>query len=487
MSARNTDRNSPTFTESGSSRKTPAPVRLKADFHYHFLGVGGIGMSALAATMKEWGYQVSGSDARESETLDTLAAAGIPVSIGHDPASLRNADAVVYSTAIGKANPIWREVDRLNLECYHRAEILGALAAERRSLAVTGTHGKTTTSAALAVGLIKAGWDPTVIVGGHVAQLNGSNQRSGAGPWLVCEADESDGSFVHLSPEAVLLTNVEEDHLDYHGSLGNLMEAFRRFLDRLKPEGLLVYCCDDPLADQLGRQWPGRSITYGLSESAECRVHLSRQKASGMDLELHMGNRVQKLSSPLGGQQNALNLAGVYALGMGLGVPEAPLLEGLSEFQGVARRQQYLGELGDLKLFDDYAHHPTEIKVTLEQFLATHGEPLMVVFQPHLYSRTLHFADEFAQALRLATHVFVTEIYGAREQPVAGVSGRMIVERMRDHPSVHFLPDWEEMIRLVKNDILPPGVLLTLGAGDITRLGPALLKELGTGKEGEKE
>lgn len=460
-----------------SPSATPAPEArpLRPDWHYHFLGIGGIGMSALAEILHGRGIRVSGSDQQGSATLEALGAAGIPVRVGHVPQALQGADAVVYTTAIGADHAIWGEVERLGIPAIHRAELLARLAAGQRTIAVCGTHGKTTTTAALAHVLTAAGWDPTALVGGHVAQLNGRNYRLGGSAWLVCEADESDGSFLHLAPEAIVLTNIEADHLDHHGSLDNLVAAFGEFLRRLPPGGVLVYGADDPAAEHLCRAWPGRAVSYGTAEQADVRVHVERLDRNGTALVLIRRGRQWRLASPLVGHHNAANLCAVFALAMELGMPETPLLAALGEFRGVERRQQYLGRVAGLEVYDDYAHHPTEIRATLETFLVTHGEPLTVIFQPHLYSRTAHFADAFSEALRPATRIYVTEIYGARERPVEGVSGRMLVDRLRGHRASYFLPHWRELVPRVEAGEIPPGVLLTLGAGDITGLGPLLL------------
>ncbi|HEX9843829.1 MAG TPA: UDP-N-acetylmuramate--L-alanine ligase [bacterium] len=455
-----------------------APVRLRADWHYHFLGIGGIGMSALAEWLHARGLRVSGSDTQPGPVLERLNRLGIRTSLGHDARALDGADAVVYTTAVRETHPIWAEVQRRALPRLHRAELLGALAAGRRTLAVTGTHGKTTSTAALAHALTAAGWAPTALVGGHVPQWEGRNLRLGEGPWLVCEADESDGSFVHLAPEAVLLTNVEEDHLDFHGTLANLHAAFGAFLRRIQAGGRLVYCAEDPAAAAIAAAHEGDRLSYGFGAGVGARVDVLGLGPEGTRLRLSCQGETHTLTTPLVGRHNALNLCGVFALARAVGAPAEGVLAGLADFRGVARRQQYLGRAGGLAIYDDYAHHPTEIRATLESFRATHDEPLTVVFQPHLYSRTARFAPEFAEALRPASRVYVTEVYGAREAPLEGVSGRLIVRHLADHPAAHFVADWRDLAARARGGELPPGVLLTLGAGDITELGPLLLREL---------
>ncbi len=453
-------------------------VRVIPGWHYHFLGIGGVGMSALAELLHRRGVRVSGSDSAESPTLAHLADLGIPVTIGHDDAGLRDADAVVFTPAVSPSHPIWAEVQRRGLPRIHRAALLGAITQGRPTLAVAGTHGKTTSTAALGLALEMAGWDPTVLVGGHVAQFGGRNCRLGQGEWCVVEADESDGSFVHLSPHGVLITNVEADHLDHHGTLDNVVAAFRALIARLTPEGILVYCADDPLARTLGRERRGRALSYGEGQEADVRVRTDALRPGAMEITFTQAGREERLTTRLVGRHNALNLAGVFALAQAAGVPKGPVLAALAGFQGVERRQQFLGTMGSgaCAIFDDYAHHPTEIRATLEMFLAVHGAPLTVVFQPHLYSRTAFFAAEFAAALRPATRVYVTEVYAAREQPVPGVSGRMIVERMAGHADAHFVSRWQDLVPRLSGPERPRHVLVTLGAGDVTGLGPALLR-----------
>ncbi|MBI4081622.1 MAG: UDP-N-acetylmuramate--L-alanine ligase [Candidatus Lambdaproteobacteria bacterium] len=452
-----------------------ADAVLNPAWHYHFLGIGGVGMSALAEVLHRRGHRISGSDAQPSELLRHLARLGIPVRVGHDPAALEGVDAVVYTPAVAPGHPIWAAVAQRGLPRIHRAELLGALTRRARTAAVCGTHGKTTSSAALTLALVAAGWEPTALVGGQVPELGGRNNRCGDGPWLVAEADESDASFIALSPEAILLTNIEPEHLDHHGSVERMRQAFAAFLARLPAGGLLVHCADDPAAREVGRGYAGRRLCYGAGAGADVRVQVQRMAPGAMEIRIAGSGAPVALTTRLGGRHNALNLAGVFALAEGLGVPRPPLVRALEAFGGVARRQQYLGAAHGLRIFDDYAHHPTEIRATLAMFLELYGEPLTVVFQPHLYSRTATFAEAFAEALRPATRVYVAEVYGAREAPVPGVSGRMIVERLAGHPAARFLPDWHELPARVRSGEVPPGILLTLGAGDITALGPLLL------------
>lgn len=455
-------------------------------------------MSAIAEILHRRGIRVSGSDAMDGGPLRDLEAAGIPVFAGHSGTVLENADAVVYSSAIGASHPIWEEVERRGLPRIHRAGMLRALAEGGKTLAITGTHGKTTTTAALGYAMIQQGADPTVLVGGMVPQLDGRNFRTGRGDWMVCEADESDASFLHLSPDAILLTNAEADHLDFHGSPENVQSAFRDFLAQLPPGGVLVYCGDDPgasdLGGALGRSGAARAVSYGSGEggarkkgsgikSAEkpdldARVRVNSITRAGMRLEVKYRGRVHPLNTPLVGRHNALNLCGAFVLACEIGMDAGNTLRALGEFRGVERRQQFIGQAGGLAIYDDYAHHPTEIRATLAGFQETRDDHLTVVFQPHLYSRTTYFAREFAEALAPAARIYVTDVHGAREAPVEGVSGALITAHLKEHPDAHYVPDWKAVAELARQGRIPGGILLTLGAGDITGLGPLLLSLL---------
>ncbi|MBI3994156.1 MAG: UDP-N-acetylmuramate--L-alanine ligase [Candidatus Lambdaproteobacteria bacterium] len=457
----------------------PAPLNKR--WRYHFLGIGGVGMSALAQVLHRRGYRISGSDIHDSESLRALSSAGIGVCVGHSAAALLEADAVVYTSAVPAAHPIWADVTRLGLPRFHRAQALGALSRGQRAAAVTGTHGKTTTSACLAFTLRQAGCDPTALIGGHVPQLDGANFTVGDGPWMVLEADESDGSFLQFAPDALLITNIEDDHLEHHGTQEKLQAAFADFAALLPPHGPLVACRDDVQATRLATAHGGRVISYGRHAQADVRVEPLPRRAQGADLQrvvLHHAGGRYETALRIPGLHNAVNLAGVFALATAIGLPPLDALAGLQAFQGVARRQQFIGQRGGLRIFDDYAHHPTEIRATLAAFAAATGGPITVVFQPHLYSRTARLAGEFAEALRPAARVIVTDVYAAREAPQPGVSGRLIVERLAGHPSAEFAASWREASERLLRDP-PRGVLLTMGAGDITNMGPYLLRAMG--------
>ena len=495
-------------------RALPRTDFLRREEHHHLLGVGGVGMSALFESLLARGFEVSGSEQQPTDAFQRLQKRGLAVYLGHRPEFLQRAQVIIYSSALTPTHPLWVTLWKRRLPCWQRAEALAALCAEAaQTCAIAGTHGKTTTTAALAWTMQKAGRQPHAWIGGQVPPWN-NGYLHGNDALAIVEADESDGSLLALNPQAVLLTNIGDDHLDQHGSMAALERVFERFLDRLpRGEGRLVYCCDDHRATQAAARWhtkrkKARLCSYGFHPSAEIRV-LPR---SHVDLgtpftlldrytpaaEKHpqegnlRGEKAQEdnnpqegtlfpLRTPLFGAHNAANLAGVYAMARTFGVEREDILAALATFQGVERRQQYLGRpphLPHLRLYDDYAHHPLALQVTLAAFAAAFPkEPLTVVFQPHLYSRTQRFANAFARALRPAKRVILTEIYASREQPIAGVNAKLIVNalRQRGHPDVIDLPHWRCLLEEDERYLPKKGLLITMGAGDIADFGPAWL------------
>ena len=436
-------------------------------------------MSAIAEVLHRRGFKISGSDSADSSSLRHLREIGVRVSVGHDPQLLNDADAVVFTTAVGESHPIWIEVRKRGLRVFHRSEALGALTREGQALIVAGTHGKTTSTACLAAVLAGAGWDPTALVGGYVPQFGGRNLRLGSSPWMVVEADESDGSFARLLPWAVLLTNIDADHLDQHGSMANLVAAFGAFLDRLQTGRSLVFCGDDARISSLVQAGRSNTRTFGTSTGVDVNVEVLAAAGEGMHIRLTREGKRHEVQCQVSGAHNALNLAGAFVLAVEAGVPEEDALRGIGSFRGVARRQQYLGTAFGCRIYDDYAHHPTEVRATLDMFRANHGDEVTVVFQPHLYSRTAYFAEAFANALRPARRIIVTDIYGAREAPMDGVSSRLILEHLTGHADATYMPDWRELAGLARAGGLGPGILITMGAGDITELGPLLIEQGG--------
>ena len=443
---------------------------LRKDWRYHFLGIGGVGMSGIAEVLFRNGYQVSGSDAKSGNGVHRLTDMGIPVEIGHHPEALDGNDLIVYSSAIKPSHAIWKDVDKRGIQRAHRAELLGALTKEKNTIAVAGTHGKTTSSACLTHVLTHAGYDPTALIGGYVPQFDGGNIRIGQSPWLVIEADESDGSFVHFAPKTILVTNVEADHLDFHGSEEAVEQVFREFISGLPEGGQLVFCADDPGAVRAAQALEKHVniISYGQVESAQVRFCVEGGNGEGMNVSIYENGTRHQFRSVLLGQHNAANLAGVYATARAVGIEPKVILEALQDFRGVARRQEFLGQVNNVLVFDDYAHHPTEVEATLGLFREFYQKPISVIFQPHLFSRTKAFAEKFAKALSIADRVYLVDIYPAREEQMPGVTSQIILDHLHQHPAASFLENWKECQHLLTQGEIEEGILILMGAGDIT-------------------
>jgi UDP-N-acetylmuramate--alanine ligase len=440
----------------------------------HFVGIGGIGMSGIAEILSGAGLAVSGCDLKRSAATELLATRGIDVKIGHDPAHVAGQDLIVVTSAV-KGEHAELDAARLgNVRVLKRSEVLGAIVNRHRAVAVAGTHGKTTTSAMIAVILEEAGLDPTVLIGGMVRNL-GTNAKRGTGDLLVVEADEYDRSFHQLHPEIAVVTNIEADHLEYYKTFDAIVEAFRIFLAGVK--GTIIACIDDEnvarVVESSSRPVVERRlVTYGLSEAAQIRAINLEFSERGASFEvLGVGN----FSLRVPGEHNVRNALAAIAVGLAVGITPEAIAAGLAKFLGVDRRFQVLGDYIGAIVVDDYAHHPTEVRATLEA--ARRGYPhrrIVALFQPHLYSRTSDFAREFGEALRIADVPIVAPIYAAREAPVDGVSARIISDAV---PGIEFLDRSNSQIvnemrrRLGRNDIF-----ITMGAGDIHEVAEQLVR-----------
>ena len=446
----------------------------------HFVGIGGAGMSGIARIMLERGIPVSGSDAKDSDLLAELREIGARTHVGHAAEHLGDAATVVVSTAIRATNPELAAARERGLLVLHRAAALAALMAGRRSVAVAGTHGKTTTTSMLTVALQHAGADPSYCIGGQLV-TTGLGAADGSGDLFVAEADESDGSFLNFRPTAAIVTNVEADHLDNYASFDKVTETFARFVERVEPGGLLVVCADDPAARSLGEQGAARGLTvrtYGEAEDADYRTEGFTPR--GLGSRFTVGEQAMELSVP--GRHNALNATAAYATAVELGVPAAAVAEGLAGFTGARRRLEPKGEVAGVKVFDSYAHHPTELAADLRATRDYVGElgggRIVAVFQPHLFSRTQFFATEFGAALGLADEVVVLDVFPAREDPIPGVTGELVAKAV-PHGRVTYEADGNAVAGRVAAIAAPGDVIITMGAGDVTRLGPKILGLLG--------
>src|SRR4051794_31165434 len=447
----------------------------------HFIGIGGAGMSGIARILLARGVPVSGSDRRDTPTLLALRALGARVELGHEPAHLGDADTVVVSTAIRPDNPELGAARERGLRVLPRAVALAAVMAGRRSVAVAGTHGKTSTTSMLTVAVQACGADPSFAIGGTLNE-SGSNAHAGQGDVFVAEADESDRSFLVLAPYAAIVTNVEADHLDNYGDLAAVEAAFDRFLQTVHPDGFVVLCLDDPGAARLADvPAKARVRTYGTAPEADLRLVDVDVAGDGTSYTAVLdGTELGRVRIRVPGEHMARNSAAALLAGLELGLPAEGLIEGLGRFGGVHRRFELKGVVGGVRVYDDYAHHPTEVRAQLAAARAVAGDGrLVVAFQPHLYSRTREFADGFGAALGLADEVVVMDVYGAREDPVPGGTGAMVADAVPLPPGrVLFEPSWSAAAPALAARARPGDLVVTMGAGDVSMVGPEVLEAL---------
>jgi UDP-N-acetylmuramate--alanine ligase len=487
-----------------STRSTPPA--LAALGRVHFLGLGGVGVSGIARIMQQLGVTISGTDAKDLPVMRELEAAGATVFVGYDAANLdrpgaadgtgRAVDTVIASSIAGPGNPEYDAAVARGIPVLHRSEGLAASMAGHDVLAVAGTHGKTTTSSMAAMTFTQAGADPTYAVGAAVAGL-GTNAAAGTGGWFIAEADESDGTLLNYRPRIAILTNVEADHLDFYGSVEAVVQVFRDFIRLVPADGVLVACADDAGARELadwaraeataGRPAP-RVASYGSDPLRDDDLVLVASELA--DLAGGTGQRVTyrwadgtttSLTLSVPGRHNALNAAAVLLAAHHAGLPVGDAARGLEAFRGTARRFEYRGEAGGVRVFDDYAHHPTEVAAAIAAGRSVAaGHRLHVLFQPHLFSRTRDFAEGFAQALSGADGVRVLPVYPAREEPIEGVDSSLIARHVRTElPGADVVP--EDAAAAIEGLVAParPGdVILTMGAGDVTAQGGAVLEAL---------
>ncbi len=439
----------------------------------HFIGIGGSGMSGLARIALSHGIKVSGSDNSDSQILQALRALGAEIKIGHDANNLIGADLIVYSNAINERNP---ERAEAKVPIITRAAALALLMSESQSIAVAGTHGKTTTSSMLTVALQACGADPSFAIGG-LLKSSGSNAHRGTGKYFVAEADESDGSFVAYRPNGAIITNIEWDHVDHFKSESEVIKAFDDFVATIAKDGFLAYCADDKLASEVANRSEVKTISYGKSQNADLRIDSIELTATGGSARvLWQGAKVGQLTLQVPGEHNLLNAAAAIAVGLQLGESINTLLDGLANFRGAGRRFELKGSANGVRVVDDYGHHPTEINVTLAaaKLFAGQGR-VLVIFQPHRYSRTQTFMADFAKALSVADKTWLLEIYAASEQPISGVSSEQIAKQL---PNGKFEPNFVSVTENVVAEAKPGDVILTLGAGDVSSLGPVILEAL---------
>ncbi|WP_410593948.1 UDP-N-acetylmuramate--L-alanine ligase [Amycolatopsis sp. lyj-23] len=451
----------------------------------HLIGIGGAGMSGIARILLARGAFVSGSDAKESRALLSLRAQGAELFVGQSAANIsalsQPPSAVVVSTAIKETNPELAAAREAGIPVLHRAQALAGLMAGHRVACIAGTHGKTSTTSMLTVALQQCRLDPSFAIGGDLNE-SGANAHHGEGGIFVAEADESDGSFLAYSPSVAVVTNVEPDHLDHHGTAEAYTKVFTDFLDRLDPAGLLIVCADDEGAAALGDEAEKRGVRvqrYGREADGvdDARVKSYQPLPDGGIVQVSLRGEPVDVRVAVPGEHMALNALAALLAGIELGAPVDGMVAGLAAFGGVRRRFEFKGRAGDVRVYDDYAHHPTEVSAQLRAVRTAAGSGrVIVVFQPHLYSRTKTFSAEFAEALSQADEVVVLDVYGAREEPEPGVTGALIADRVT--ATVHHEPAFDRAAPLVAGLAKPGDLVVTMGAGDVTQLGPEILAEL---------
>ena len=444
------------------------------------MGAGGVGMSGLAEILLlSTPLEISGCDLNPSENTERLLTLGARIATGHDARHVAEADLVVVSSAVDESNPEVQEARRRGLPVIRRAEMLAEIMRLKQGIAIAGTHGKTTTTSLTGMVLTEAGFDPTIVVGGQVRIL-GTNARLGKGDFLVAEADEYDRSFLELTPVVAVLTNIEADHLDTYRDLSDILESFTIFANRVPFYGAVVACVDDPGVAGILPRIKRRVVTYGESPQSMLRASAIALEASGTTFEVREGDTwsLGKVRLRLPGKHNVANAMAAIAVGRELSIPFPVIARALAEFTGVVRRFETKGERDGVLVVDDYAHHPTEIAATLAAARQVYpSRRLVALFQPHLYSRTRDFAEDFGRALSACDVAVVTDVYPSREKPIPGITGELVASSARQagHARVVYVPEKEKVVGELERLVISGDLLLTMGAGDVVKLGEKFL------------
>ena len=457
----------------------------------HFVGIGGIGMSGIAEVLLNLGYKVSGSDVKPSPVTQRLADLGATVFEGHSAENVAGADVVVTSSAVSVINPEVAEARRLHIPVIPRAEMLAELMRLKYGIAVGGMHGKTTTTSMIAAVLAAGGLDPTVVVGGRVDAM-GSNARLGKSQYLVAEADESDRSFLKLTPIISVVTNIDREHMDCYRDMRDVRRTFLEFMERVPFYGLIVGCNDDPILKRLLPRVHRRVRTYGTSRGSDLLVRMAtiekmpaEHRPQSRFRVLSKGKEVGEFSLQIPGVHNVLNATAAIAVGMALDVAIDQIRSALDSFRGVDRRFQLRGQTAGVSVIDDYGHHPTEIRATLAAARQCGYRRIHVIFQPHRYTRTRDLMEEFGTAFGAADSLFILDIYAASEKPIEGITGETLTEYIAQggHNSVAYVASFADAARAVAALAEPGDMILTLGAGNVSHLGPLILDQLVASRE----
>jgi UDP-N-acetylmuramate--alanine ligase len=448
----------------------------------HFVGIGGIGMSGIAEILLDQGFAVTGSDRAAGETTERLVALGAAVAIGHDAKNVTaDTDVLVYSSAVPPDNPELVEAQRRKIPVIRRAEMLAEVMRLKYGIGVAGTHGKTTTTSMISLVLMEGGLDPTVIVGGRLHGLAGSNARLGKGDFIVVEADEFDRSFLSITPTIAVLTTLETDHLDCYRDLEDIKGAFIQFAAKVPFYGFVVLCLDEPALQEIMPRIKKKIVTYGLNGQADIQaVEVLHRQNTTRFLVVRDGRELGEVTIQIPGRHNVQNALGAIATGLELGVPFERVKAGIEKFTGVFRRWEVKGEVDGITVVDDYAHHPTEIAATLAGAKAGWRRRLVGVFQPHLYSRTRDFYEDFGRSFFNADILIVTDVYPAREEPIQGITGELIASTAKQfgHKQVHYIADKKEVPGFLLGLVQKGDLVITMGAGDIWKFGEEFLARL---------
>lgn len=447
----------------------------------HFIGIGGAGMSALAYVLIKRGYDVSGSDLNAGHMSAHLAEEGAMVFMGHDACQVDGADGVVISTAIHANNPELVAAQKKGIPVLHRSDVLAALLNDADGVAVAGAHGKTTTSAMISCIAVESGVDPTVVIGGEVASLGG-NALNGKGPHVIAEADESDGSFLKFYPRLAVVTNIEDDHLDHYGTEENIYQAFKQFLGNIKEGGKAILCVDNPKVRRLAQETEKTVLTYGMiGEGADYTARNITYDVHGTTYALYYHDKfVTEVHLVVPGRHNVLNSMGAFAAAREMGIEVEKILASLKKFGGAKRRFETKGKVDGVWVVDDYAHHPTEIGVTIKAALQTKPERLLCVFQPHRYTRTKLLFDEFCECFRGCDELVIVDVYSAGEDPIDGTNSAKLVEGIKAATGqrVLYIPRLSKAEEYLQEQAQTGDLIMTIGAGDVFKIGEELVREL---------
>lgn len=446
--------------------------------HIHMVGIGGIGMSALARLLLALGYRVTGSDIKAGRLIGELRGHGIDVHVGHRAGNIGEADCLVVSSSIKHENPEILAAKAMEVPIIHRGEMLAVLMDAQRGIAVSGTHGKSTTTAMLAYILEDATWDPTAYIGAIVPKYN-SNAKTGYGDWFVCEADESDESFLKLNPEIAVITNIDADHMDHYKERSRQLVSFRRFLEKLPSKGFGVISADDSGVAELGGVFGKPLVTFGIDNPADCMARNISDNDFSVSFDLiWRGETLGRITMGAPGRYNVENAIAAAAVAFGLSIDFTHVKAGLEEYRGISRRFEVHKNNGFM-VVDDYAHHPTEIKAALSAARASTDRRIIAVFQPHRYTRTHFLHEEYGRAFDDADIVLVTDIYSAGEMPIENVSSGLVVDSINRNSAVRVseVGNLDRAIDWLKTEVRPGDVIITLGAGDVTRVAEALAND----------